>query len=85
MDSTIKKLCKMREREESGLISQHAVCTPRGWTCCFLEWGHLGVLLCHTKHKAPFRHLGGWRVQDGEHMYTCGGFISIYSRTNTIL
>lgn len=57
MDSTIKKLCKMREREESGLISQHAVCTPRGWTCCFLEWGHLGVLLCHTKHKAPFRHL----------------------------
>ena len=28
---------------------------------------------------------GGWRVQDGEHMYACGGFISIYGRTNTIL
>ena len=25
------------------------------------------------------------RVQDGEHMYTCGGFISIYGKTNTIL
>ena len=28
---------------------------------------------------------GGRRVQDGEHMYTWGGFISIYGRTNTIL
>ena len=28
---------------------------------------------------------GGRRVQDGEHMYACGGFTSIYGRTNTIL
>ena len=28
---------------------------------------------------------GGRRVQDGEHMYTCGGFIPIYGKTNTIL
>ena len=28
---------------------------------------------------------GGRRVQDGEHMYTCGGFISILGKTNTIL
>ena len=28
---------------------------------------------------------GGRRVQDGEHMYTCGGFISIFGRTNTVL
>ena len=29
---------------------------------------------------------GGWRrVQDGEHMYACGGFISMYGITNTIL
>ena len=28
---------------------------------------------------------GGRRVQDGEHMYTCGRFILIYGRTNTIL
>ena len=25
---------------------------------------------------------GGRRVQDGEHVYTCGGFILIYSKTN---
>ena len=27
----------------------------------------------------------GRRVQDGEHVYACGGFILIYGRTNTIL
>ena len=27
---------------------------------------------------------GGRRVQDGEHMYTCGGFMSTYGKTNTI-
>ena len=28
---------------------------------------------------------GGTGVQDGEHMYTHGGFMSIYGKTNTIL
>jgi len=29
---------------------------------------------------------GGWRrVQDGEHMYTCGGFILMFGKTNTIM
>ena len=28
---------------------------------------------------------GGRKVQDGEHMYTCDGFILIYVKTNTIL
>ena len=28
---------------------------------------------------------GGRRVQDWEHMYTCGGFILIYGKTNTLL
>ena len=28
---------------------------------------------------------GGRRVKDGEYMYTCGGFISIFGKTNTIL
>ena len=27
---------------------------------------------------------GGRRVQDGEHMYNCGGFISIFGKTNII-
>ena len=32
-----------------------------------------------------YRDGGGRRVQDGEHIYACGRFISIYGRTNTIL
>ena len=24
-------------------------------------------------------------IQDGEHMYTCGGFILIFGKTNTIM
>ena len=28
---------------------------------------------------------GGREVQDGEHMYTCGGFMSMYGKTNTVL
>ena len=28
---------------------------------------------------------GGRRVQDGEHVYTCGGLMLIYGKTNTIL
>ena len=28
---------------------------------------------------------GGRRVQNGEHLYTCGRFILIYGKTNTIL
>ena len=28
---------------------------------------------------------GGRRVQDGEHMYTCGRFISKHGKTNKIL
>ena len=28
---------------------------------------------------------GGRRVQDGGHMYTCGRFILIFDKTNTIL
>ena len=27
---------------------------------------------------------GGKDVQDGEHVYTCGGFMSMYGKTNTI-
>ena len=28
---------------------------------------------------------GGRRVHDGKHVYTCGGFMLIYGKTNTIL
>ena len=32
-----------------------------------------------------YREGGGRRVQDGEHVHTCGGFMLIYGKTNTIL
>ena len=28
---------------------------------------------------------GGRGVQDGEHVYTCGGFMLMYGKTNTVL
>ena len=28
---------------------------------------------------------GGRKFQDGEHVYTCGGFMLVYGKTNTIL
>ena len=32
-----------------------------------------------------YRVVSGRGVQDGEHMYTRGGFLSMYDKTNTIL
>ena len=42
-----------------------------------LEWGTIAFSI-------KFGEGGGRRVQDGEHMYTCGGFILIFGKTNTI-
>ena len=55
---------------------------------------------CQSRFDARYRMLGagaldnpeGWygegggrRVQDGEHMYTCGRFILIFGKINTIM
>ena len=55
---------------------------------------------CHSRFDARYWMLGagalgqprgmewggkGRRVQDGERMYTCGGFILIFGKTNTIM
>ena len=47
---------------------------------------------CGPRDKWQALHSWGWygegggrRVQDREHMCTCGGFILIYGKTNTIL
>ena len=37
-----------------------------------------------TQADGMAKEVGGW-VQDGEHMYTRGGFMLIYGKTNTIL
>jgi len=42
--------------------------------------------LCRGRYqKCGVKEGGGRRVQDGEHMYTCGRFMLIYGKTNTIL
>ena len=37
-----------------------------------------------TKRDRVGREVGGG-VQDGEHVYTCGGFMLMYGKSNTIL
>ena len=35
--------------------------------------------------KTSLREGGGRRVQDGEHMYACGGFLLIFGKTSAIM
>ena len=46
--------------------------------------GYLG-LVHWDDQEGGYGKGGGRSVQDGDHMYTCGGFISIFGKTNTIL
>ena len=39
---------------------------------------------CSLVRKVPGEG-GGRGVQDGEHVYTCGRFMSMYGKTNAIL
>ena len=48
------------------------------------DTGCLGLVHCDNPERW-YVEGGGRRVQDGEHMYTCGRFISIFGKTNTIL
>ena len=45
--------------------------------------GCLGLV--HWDDQEGWYGEGGGRVQDGEHVYTCGGFILILGKTNTIV
>ena len=46
--------------------------------------GRLG-LVHWDDPEAWYREGGGRGFQDGEHVYTCGRFMSMYGKTNTIL
>ena len=48
------------------------------------DTGYLG-LVHWDNPEGWYGEGGGRRVQDGEHRYTCGRFISIFGKTNTIL
>ena len=46
----------------------------------------LGLVLAAGDDPEGWYGEGGGRgVQDGEHVYTCGGFMLMYGKTNTIL
>ena len=43
-------------------------------------------ILVHSDDPEGWNGEGGGRgVRDGEHMYTCGGFILIFGKTNTVM
>ena len=46
--------------------------------------GCLGLVHCDNL-EGWYGEGGGKRVQHGEHVYTCGGFMLIYGKTNIIL
>ena len=49
-----------------------------------LDTGCLGLV--HWNDPVGWYREGGGRgVQDGEHVYICGGFMLMYGKTNTIL
>ena len=48
------------------------------------DTGCLGLVHCDDP-EGWYGEGGGRRVQDGEHMYTCGGLILIFGKTNTIM
>ena len=76
---------------EGGMILEHGIET------CILSYvkqnaspglmhdtGSLGLMHWDDPEKW-YSEGGGRRAQDGEHVYTCGGFMLIYGKTNTIL
>ena len=48
------------------------------------DTGYLGLVRWDDP-EGCYGEEGGRGVQDGEHMYTCGGFMLMYGKTNTIL
>ena len=45
----------------------------------------IGCLVHWDDPEGWYREEGGKGVQDGEHVYTRGGFMLMYGKTNTIL
>ena len=43
------------------------------------------IFFTGTTHRDGMGREEGGGVQDGEHVYTCGGFMLMYGKTNTIL
>ena len=52
---------------------------------CEVKWALESLGLVHLDDSEGWcGEGGGRRVQDGERMYTCGGFILMFGKTNTV-
>ena len=49
------------------------------------DTGWSGLVHCDDDPEGWYGEGGRREVQEGEHMYTCGKFMSVYGKTNTIL
>ena len=90
-EEELKSLLMQVKEGEGGMIWENGI-----ETCIipYMKWvaspgsmhdtGCLG-LVHWDDPEGGYGEGGGRRVQDGEHMYTCGGFMLIYGKINTIL
>ena len=90
-DTDVQKSFGLCEEGEGGMIWENGI-----ETCIILYMKRVAspglmhytgcLWLVHWDNPEGWYGEGGERsVQDGEQMYTCGGFISIFGKTNTIL
>ena len=90
-------LCARQQKRHGCIEQSSGLCgTGRGWDDLG-EWHwNMYNIIYETNRQSQFdawyRMLGagalGWprgRVQDGQNMYTCGGFMLMYGKTNTVL
>ena len=90
---------QMERKENDGLQDLiHQKPASRTYELCYHVWKLIDMEIWTSSQKC-FRYSvgrgynpegwygegGGWRVQGGEHMYTCGGFILIFGKTNKIM
>ena len=80
--------CENKHKSNSILKGRVIIWLTTVFSCCIYDGTCFKMLLGLVHWDNPegwYGEGGGRRVQDGEHMYTCGGFISIFGKTNTIL
>ena len=79
MTHTVKSLSTVNEVEVNALVPSIQ------YRASNLDWQLVSYMIFYMLPEGWNGEGGGRRVQDGEHMYTCGGFILIFGKTNTVM